>query len=285
METCWKYCLSILVLVTSMGCDKLSNETYHHLDPNEKIELSSKYVVMANVMNNTSPKRMRLLEKAIRLNPRNDEAWVRLAEPYLQKGLYKEWSQYNDKAIKLNPEQWQAQRGQAKLFYFRDFAGALYDFDVTDTLTVDKPDYIYNTSVDYLRGLCYYGLKNHDKATEYFNLYLKTENEKTGSKQIDKTAFLYLGMIENYHQNYEDAIKILEKAIGEYDHFADIYYQLALSNFMLGNIEVAAQHIEKSKKLFDQNDYHKQRFRLYEMIDQLYLGDIERLEKEIACFQ
>jgi len=284
MENWWRYCLSLFLMMSCVSCDRLSNETYHHLSENEKRELSSKYTSLAGRIAHGSPKNIKLLEKAIRLDPRNDAAWVNLGETYLQRGLYAEWNKYNDKAIQLNPKEWQARRGQDKLFFFRDYAGALYDLDITDTLTVGKTDYIYNTSVDYLRGLCYYGLKNHDKATEYFNLYLKTENEKTGSKQLDKTAYLYLGMIENYNQNYSAAIEILSKGIGEYDHLADIYYQLALAHFMIGESEIADQQINEALTLFNQKNYHKSQFQLYEVIDQLYLKNIRKLQAEIECF-
>lgn len=284
MGNWWKYCLSLVFLSVWVSCDKLSNETYHHLEEKEKLALSAKYVTLANTLQRGTPKQMRMLEKAIRLNPRNDEAWTNLGEPYLYTGLYQEWNTYMNKAVLLNPERWQAQRGSDKLFFFKDYAGALCDLDATDTLTVNKTDYVDKNSVDYLRGLCYYGLKNHDKANEYFELYLKTETEKTGSKQIDKTAYLYLGIIANYHQDYQSAIEILKKAIGEYDHLADVFYQLALAYFMSGDPAIANEHITKSKELFEQDDYHKHRFHLYEVIDQLYLSEIEKLEIEISCF-
>lgn len=288
MENWWKYCLSLITILVSvilwMSRDKLSNETYHHLDASEKLALSAKYVTIGNTLPQGTPKQMRILEKAIRLNPRNDEAWSSLGEPYLYQGLYKEWNSYINKAVQLNPERWQAQRGSEKLFFFRDYAGALYDLDATDTLTIDKTDYVDRNSVDYLRGLCYYALKNYDKAQEYFELYLKTENAKTGSKQIDKTAYLYQGMIANYKQDYKGAIEVLKKGIGEYDHYADIFYQLAFAHFMIGEPETANEQIQKAKKLFEQNDYHRHKFNLYEVIDQIYLSDIEKLQKEIECF-
>jgi tetratricopeptide (TPR) repeat protein len=90
---------------------------------------------------------------------------------------------------------WQAWRGYDRLFYFRDYAGALFDLDATDTLTWDQVDYPQNISVDYLRGLCYMGLKDYDRAIEYFKKFAEDEATKVGEEFIDEAVFLYLGKI------------------------------------------------------------------------------------------
>jgi len=225
---------------------------------------------------------MKLLEKATRLDPRNEQAWGELASPYLLRGLCDEWHNHMDKAIDLHPEEMQARRGRDKLFYFRDYAGALYDLDVTDTLTVEKPVYIRNTSVDYLRGLCYYGLKNYKKSEEYFNKYIQTEHQKPGSKQIDNTAFLYLGMMTNELQNYQQAISILEEGLEQGDELADHHYQIAFAKFMSGDAKAANESIILCQELFESDEYQFNRF--YEVIGQLYQRDIDALRADIECF-
>ena len=286
MENCWKYCLSVVLLALLSSCDNLSNETYHHLEIDERRKLSSEYVGLSKRLEQGSPEQMKALEKACRLDPRNEQAWTLLSSPYLYRGLYDEWHSHMEKAIELHPEESSPTRGMNKLLYFRDYAGALYDFDLTDTLTVDKPDYIYINrkakSVDYMRGLCYYGLKNYDKAEEYFNKYYETESSKTGSKEIDNTAFLYRGMMANEQQNYSRAITILSEGLEEGWPIADIHYQLAFAQFMLGQSSAAHQSLAKCQALFDDGKYH--RHRLYEVIGQLYERDIISLGSEIECF-
>lgn len=283
MENWWKYCLSVMVMMSMTSCDRFSNETYHKLSEHEKRKLASNYLSLSQLLEDGSPESMRLLEKAARIYPQNELVWKELAAPYLTRGFYKEWNQYYEKAIALNPKAWQAWRGHSKLFYFRDYGGALFDFDATDTLTVDKTDYVHVTSVDYLRGLCYYGLKNYDKSKEYFELYLKKENEKTGTKEIDATAHLYLGMMQNYYQNYDQAIKTLEKGIEVNGELADLYYQKAYAHFMNGQISAAAVELERAKNLFEEDKYHHNRY--YEVIDELYQRNLTELEAEISCFQ
>ena len=281
-----KYYLSICTLLCMISCDRLSNETYHHLSPHEKRKLSADYVTYSNMFSEGSPEYMRTLEKAARINPKNEQAWIGLASAYLLAGEYKEWNKYSSIAVSLNPKATQAQRGHSKLFYLRDYGGALYDFDATDTLTLNKTDYVNlfrkQISVDYLRGLCYFGLKNNDMATTYFMRYINEENAKTGSKEIDPTAYLYLGKIENEKQNYKGAIDLLNKGIDPYTKMADIHYEKAYAHFMLGNIKQAADQNEIAETYFEEKQYHKSL--LYEVLDQLYISDIEKLGAEIECF-
>lgn len=286
MENYWKYCLSLVLLSFLGACDHLSKETYTHLEIGERRKLSSDYVGLSKRLEQGSPDQMKALEKACRLNPRNEQAWTLLSAPYLYRGLYDEWHSHLEKAIELHPEESAPIRGMNKLFYFRDYAGALYDFDLTDTLTVDKPDYIYINrkakSVDYMRGLCYLGLKNYDTADQYFIKYYETESSKTGSIEIDNTAFLYRGMMANEQQDYTKAITILNEGLEYGWPTADLYFQLAFAEFMSGNSIGAKQSLARCRELFDDGKYN--RHRLYEVIGQLYERDINELNVEIECF-
>ena len=280
MANSLKYCLSLSILTIILSsCIELSNETFHKLSIDERRKLSADYTQLAKRLETGSPKYMRILEKAIRINPDNDLAWRELSLPYLYSGMTSEWHKHIQKAIDLNPEAWQGWRGYDKIFYFRDYSGALFDLDVTDTLTKNKVDYLQNTSVDYLRGLCYFGLENWEKSIEYFNKFVEDERIKVGDKFIDETAFLYLGIIDIENGRFQDAIKQLQRGFKYEDGFAEFHYYLALIYCELGATKQAKEEIEKSKLKFEEENYR--RAYRYENIRQLYLDDIEDLEEKI----
>jgi len=280
MANSLKYCLSLFILTIILSsCIELSNETFHKLSIDERRKLSADYTQLAKRLETGSPKYMRILEKAIRINPDNDLAWRELSLPYLYSGMTSEWHKHIQKAIDLNPEAWQGWRGYDKIFYFRDYSGALFDLDVTDTLTKNKVDYLQNTSVDYLRGLCYFGLENWEKSIEYFNKFVEDERIKVGDKFIDETAFLYLGIIDIENGRFQDAIKQLQRGFKYEDGFAEFHYYLALIYCELGATKQAKAEIEKSKLKFEEENYR--RAYRYENIRQLYLDDIEDLEEKI----
>jgi len=134
MERLWKYCLSIIVMtLVFSSCIELSNETYYHLSWDERRKLSADYTQLAKRLERGSPKSMRLLEKSVVIDPNNDLAWRELSLPYLYAGKIKAWNEHMSKAVDLNAEAWQAWRGYQKLYFFRDYSGALFDFDATDT--------------------------------------------------------------------------------------------------------------------------------------------------------
>lgn len=305
MAILWKYCPSVSLtireglgyslwvalcvglLLSMMSCDRLSKESYRHLDAHERRKLSSDYLALTHRIEAGTPKQMRLLEKAARINPKNDLVWSALAEPYLLRGYIAEWHSHTSKAVELDPKSNQAYRGYHKLFYFRDYGGALYDFDAMDTLTIDKADIVSrwpkDYGVDYLRALAYYGLKNYPKSKEYMERYIKSESEKTGTHKVLNEAYLYLGMIHFYYQDYDLAISTLEKGIDPYEKLADIHYQIARASFMKGDIAKASVQIALTQSLFEENQYHKNKF--HEVIEQLYMSDIDKLTQEIECFR
>ncbi len=272
----------ILGLILLQSCDRLSNETYAHLDANERRKISNEYLALAKTLSLGSPEAMRTLEKAARINPKNELVWQELSWPYLYNGLYKQWNEYMEKAIEINPKEWQGNRGYVKLTYLKDYGGALYDFEAHDTIKTDISHEGRLYSTHYLKGLCYLGLKNYDEAEKSFDQYLITESQKTGTYEIDATAYVYLGLIHIDKQQYKKALTYLNKGLEEQNPLADAYYHAAYAQFMLGEAQLAYEYITESKKLFEAKQYNKQR--LNTVLFQLYERDLENLEAEINCF-
>src|SRR5688500_7323755 len=122
--------------------------------------------------NQGSPENMELIETAIELDPNNSAAWRELSVPYLKRGLGHEWKPLFDKAVEIDPISWQGWRGYLKLFFYRDYEGAIQDFNATDTLTPNFTDYPQSLSVDYLRALAYLQLKDFDASIKFITKYI-----------------------------------------------------------------------------------------------------------------
>jgi len=213
-----KYYLRLggLLLLMSLlySCDRLSDETYRHLDANERRKLSSEYLGLAKSLGTGSPESMRLLDKAARINPENELVWMELSWPYLYAGHYKEWNMYMEKAIALNPREWQGNRGLTKLSFFKDYGGALYDFEAHDTIKTDISSGGRILSTYYLKGLCYLGLKNYDEAENSFTTYLIKEAEITRAKELyEEGEYHKKRMNEVLYQLYERDLEKLEQEI------------------------------------------------------------------------
>lgn len=168
---------------------------------------------------------------------------------------------------------WQAWRGYDRLFYFRDYAGALFDLDATDTLTWDQVDYPQNISVDYLRGLCYMGLKDYDRAIEYFKKFAEDEATKVGEEFIDEAVFLYLGKIYFERLEMSKAEHYLRRGLKFEDSFADFNYYLAQIYCYKNDLFQAREELNTAIKKFE--DGNRLRGYRFEAIGQLYKSDLD----------
>ena len=60
-----------------------------------------------------------------------------------------------------------------KLRFLRDFDGALADFNRLDSLTPSFNDAPCGENIDFLRGECFFGKKDYNKAIKHFNLNIE----------------------------------------------------------------------------------------------------------------
>jgi len=275
-----KYCLSLLAIISLIcSCDNMSNETYHKLSEAERKTISLEYTQLAQKLEKGSPDNMKLLEKAIRINPDNDLAWRELSIPYLYRGMIKEWSDCINEAVRINPQSWQCRRGYDKLYYLRDYIGALYDLDVMDTLTPNVVDYVSSTSVDYLRGLCYLGLKDFENSKKYFNKYIEYEKKEVGEKYVDEDVFLYLGIIANYENDFDLALKHLDRAEKFEVSVAEVDYHKGIAFLNKGEYELAKKTLMVARKKYEEEKFLQSYF--YEPFERIYISDIITLEAQL----
>lgn len=274
-----KYCLSLIVVIQIVSCDNLSNETYHKMSESERKILSSNYTQLAMKLEKGSPDNMKLLEKAVRLNSDNDLAWKELSIPYIYRGMYKEWSLHINEAVRINPQAWQSRRGYDKLHYLRDYTGALFDLDRMDTLTPQTVDYVSNTSVDFLRGLCYLGLKDFDNSKLYFHRYIDYESREVGEEFIDEDVFLYLGIIANYEKQYDLALEYLSRAEKFEVSIADVDYHKGVALLNKGQYELAKETLLSAREKYKDDNYLRSFY--YEPLERIYFSDIKYLEAKL----
>lgn len=273
-----KSCLSILLLIFLFGCG--DQDKFTKFTSAERKKMSIEYLENGEKnFNQGSPENMELIEIAIKLDSNNSSAWRELSVPYLKRGLSHEWKPLFDKAVEIDPIMWQGWRGYLKLYFYRDYESAIQDFNATDSLTPNVTDYPQGMSVDYLRGLSYLQLSEHDKALRSFTKYIDEITKKNGEEWVDVNAFIYRAI--NYYKmkNYLSAIRDLETCLKYNPNSADAYFHLAVNNFNVGQKEKASKAIRKAKELFQQGYFMQVSY--VENFEQLYLSDIEEMETKL----
>ncbi len=278
MERSLKYCLSLLFGI-SMGWSGCTHIPDRLTEAEREALVEAKFDTLHRLYQG-SPENMRLLREVTVLEPCHAEAWRELSIPYLKRGYPGTWAQYSNKVIACGGHDWIGYRGHNYLFFYRDYERALQDFNALDTLTPGFTDYPQATSDLYLRGLCYFGLKQYEKAMAYFDKYIAEEAASPGGFDfIDQNAFLYRGIIRYRLGEYTAALEEFKQGLRLFDQSADLHFHIARTKLALENLEGAYESIERSQKYFQMGYFNQHGY--VEVLEQIYLYDIQHLKEHL----
>ncbi len=243
----------------------------------EKLKLSDQLLGgVGNYFYQGSVPEQFVLEQALKLNPENGAVWREVGTAYLKRGLAMEAIKNYSKAVEYDPVVWQGWRGYIYLYTYRDYERAIADFNATDTLTPNSTDYPQGQSVDYMRGLCYFGLNQDSTALKYLSKYIEEVTLELDESWVDVYAILYRGLTFERLGNMEAAIVDFNKAKKYYPTLSDSFYHLSRISYKNGDFQKAKEHIQVAKEFFKRGYFHQRPY--IEVQEQIYLADIENLE-------
>lgn len=178
-----------------------------------------------------------------------------------------------NQAVGIDPELHLGYRGYMKLRFLREYDAALEDFDRLDSLTPNVVDAPWGEDINFLRGECYFGNKNYQKAIESFNLSI----ENQGEDWADIHTFVYLGICQYELENYEKAIPEFERALIQSKHTPEAYLGLAKAYQKLGEIERAKVNILKA----EENIHYKRDDYYNEYLNEIYISEILEFQVQL----
>jgi tetratricopeptide (TPR) repeat protein len=180
---------------------------------------------------------------------------------------------YLNKAVELKPTLHLGYRGWIRLRKIRDYDKALADFDRLDSLTPNFLDAPWGEDIDFLRGECYFGKKDYQKAIDFFNSNIKNHKKDW----VDIHTFVYLGLCEYELENYEKAISEFQRALKQYEFTPESYFGIAKAYKKLGKIEKAKENILIAEKniVYKRNDIYN------EFLNEIYLSEILNFKKQL----
>jgi len=205
-------------------------------------------------------------EKAIEYDQDNSDAWMERSVSFNKAGDFKKGFEYLDKAVQLNPSLHLGYRGWIRLRKIRDYDKALIDFDQLDRLTPNFVDAPWGEDIDFLRGECYFGKKEYEKAIELFNRNIKNQKEDWA----DIHSFVYLGLCEYELGNYEKAITEFQRGLKQSESTPESYFGMARAYQKLGKMEKAKENILKTEENIGskRDDYYN------EFLNEIYLSEV-----------
>ncbi|MEM7549532.1 MAG: tetratricopeptide repeat protein [Bacteroidota bacterium] len=223
------------------------------------------------------PEQMHYYE-AIRMDSSIAELWREFGTARVKRGILDEMYYFYGEAVERDPAVWAGFRGYLYLYFYRDFERAIADFNLGDQAN-GQVDYSQGQNHDYMRGIAYYGLNNYPQALDQLNSYIDQTIEEAGAEWVDVYALLYKGLSLIKLDRIDEALKTFDEAEKIYPKLSDLFYHRARMAFMKGEYTQALELIGITRNYFSEGYYHQRPY--VEVLDQIYLQDIDQLEGEV----
>ncbi|MEM9548593.1 MAG: hypothetical protein AAGA77_21585 [Bacteroidota bacterium] len=202
-----------------------------------------------------------ILDESIKIDSTFAYAYRKKSVAYLKSGDFITWKKLMDNAVKYNPQDNLDYRGLMRYRCFRDYRGAIEDFEKLKELGF-RTDHL-----GLAKALCYKMLGEREKAIEILEPHMKEEDFQAGLYD-----YLHLGVLYLEQKEYEKAIESF-KSQSEENELAENQYYLALAYKALEQLTAYKNHLEQAKKLYIEE---RRMFQMYiDPIDKIYLQDIE----------
>lgn len=286
MARSWKYYLSCGSIILLCSCNRI-DKFYEQFAEEDKVALANQKYTMLKDSNfydtgsyyNNVLKYYTILDEVKDLNPDHAKSWYELSRIYLKYGMLKKWKEHFDMALFLDPLKYQGSRGHILLYYFKDYEKALADFNGVEIINPNGPDYINQTNVHYLMGICHMQLGNYKDALKQFEKYRIDETSSLGEDYLYDSYYLYMGITYIRMRDYQKSIKVLQRGIKGNDNFADFYYHLARAHYFRGDYSEILPLLEKAEMMIYEGNKNK----TYdgEEIEEIYLEDVLEFRRYI----
>lgn len=210
-----------------------------------------------------------IFDEAIEICPDYARSYRSKSVSYLKTGDFLNWKKYMDKAVELDPVKYLDYRGWCRFQFFRDYEGAIKDFERLEELTGGY-DIGYSQNGDYhlavAKGLCYKMLGEEEKALSTIESHLKNEEYQM------PYDYLHLGVLYMDNNQYDKALSAFNKQ-SEYNELADNQFYIAQVHESLGNKLKQVASLSTAKELYAERKF------MYDVythaVDKVYLGQIE----------
>ncbi|MEM8894362.1 MAG: tetratricopeptide repeat protein [Bacteroidota bacterium] len=276
MERLQIYCLSLLL--TMVSCSERQWYQKQFTDE-EKVTYAPMVRIGAQYYQGTVPEQFQVME-ALRLDSTDAGTWREMGTARVKRGIADEMEYYYAEAVKRDPTVWAGFRGYLYLYFYRDFERAIADFDLGDEAN-GAVSYSQSQSHDYMRGICYYGLKDYAKALDQLDRYINKLVSEDGEEWVDVYAFLYKGLALEQLGKVDEAIVEYDRILKYYPTLSDAYYHKARIYQEKGQSRKALSEISQAETYFNQGYYHQRPY--VEVLGQIYIQDIEELREQIKA--
>ncbi|MEO9872196.1 tetratricopeptide repeat protein [Ekhidna sp.] len=219
------------------------------------------------------------LKEAMMLDSTDADLWREFGTARVKRGILDEMYFFYEEAVKRKPEKWAGFRGYLYLYFYRDYYRAIADFNLGDEVN-GQVEYSQGQSHDYMRGICYFGLKDYPASYDLLSKYIDKVTKDEGEEWVDVYAMLYRGLTLIKMDSLDEAVIEFDRALKYYPTLSDCFYHKARVYVARGQFELALEQLELAEKYHNQGYYHQRPY--VEVLEQIYIQDIQQLRNQIS---
>ena len=208
-------------------------------------------------------------DEALKISPKFDYAWREKSVAYLKSGDFITWKKLIDKAVELNPQINLDYRAWCRYQFFRDYEGALKDFENLEKIRPNNIGHSINGDYDlYIaKAFCLDAIGQAQKAIETIEKAMQRKGYSVGLYDYYQLGVLY------FKQNqYDKALENFEKQSKQNDFAENIYYKSKVSKIRnkdyLDLKKLALKSYDEGKTMKDGYTHH---------FNKVYRAQIEEL--------
>lgn len=212
-----------------------------------------------------------VIDSALLICPRFAYAYREKSAPFVKSGNFIEWKKYIDLAVKYDSLIYLPVRASLRYKFYADYEGAIADIELLEKLSSKLVEYTSNGTyhLEVVRALCYKQIGNYDKALSILEKHLLTNKTTPGLYDYLHLAVLYLQA--GRYREAEEFLLLQNKAY----EYADTYFYLAKCYKAMNKTSEFLESKNKSSQLYKSGQKLTDPYN--ELIDQVYLSDIENL--------
>lgn len=271
MDRFWTYCLSAgLVLASLCGCHPKPQPA---VAPVQNPELAAELMPNGLIFRQASQSAGERLDSILGLDSTLAKTHWEIFARDLKIGNYVKAYHHMDEAVRLRPAYYIGDRGSMRLFYLRDYEGAISDYEKAfelsgnDVLNVSWGD---NTLFCLAIAHCQAG--NYEDCRTWMNRYLEGWIEREQDPDfIDPYAYHFRGLSYFREDNFPAALAEFDQAIDLYERISESWYWKAWCHHHLGDSKAACEAIGNAISLMEQGYMRRDKYR--EFFEQVYLEE------------
>lgn len=217
-----------------------------------------------------SKRSQELLSKSIELCPTFAYSLNEIGVPYLKQGLLKEWKEWVDKAVALEPQTYLVNRAWSQFSYLRNYEAALKDlnrlYELRNTFELG-----YSGSGEYplqlIRAICYQKTGDVNKAIEIMEQLTQSKNYSQGLFD-----YFHIGIAYLEARQLDKAKAAFDKQNEENELAETAYYYANIFN-LKNKKNKQEEMLLRAKELYKKERIMKNKY--YHYVDKVFKSDIE----------